>query len=1025
MKDTSNKTLSINKYRFLAGGGEMGALIRGKDWSSTVIGDPETWPQSLKISLGIILNSKFPMFLWWGPQLICFYNDAYRPSLGQNGKHSSILGLPARSAWPEIWDIIKPLIDQVLAGGEATWSENQLIPIYRNGNIEDVYWTFSYSPVFDESGNVAGVLVTCNETTEQVTARKKIDESEVRFRTMAEGSDILISVSDETRNATYFNKAWVELTGRPVKDLLKFGWADLFHPDDREKTLNIYVKAFEKQIRFTCEFRLLNKYGEYNWIFAKTHPRLHADGSFAGYITTCIDITERKQAEEEIKRFKFMADNASDPFILMNENGTFEYLNKSALGKWGYTAEEVKDITVPDVDTAYKEAAFKALFNKAQNEIIPPFETIHTMKDGSAYPVEANVSGLILGEKPYLFAVARDISDRKKTEQVLRAGEQRFRNLILQSPVPMAIFRGEEYVIEMANPAMLERWEKTEDKVLGKNFLNEFPELKNQKFPDLLNEVYNTGKPHRENESEVYFNHKEGLKKHYVDFEYAPLFEEAGGVWGILVTVNDLTEKVEARKKLEENEERLNIIIKASELGTWELDLKTDKCSFSKRYLEIFGAKEGVSRTHSTFLSQIHPDDRQIRNKAFDEALKTSMLHYMVRFIWDDQSVHWMDVKGKVFYDDKNQPLKLIGTIRDATEEKHHQLELIEREEKFRLLADSIPQLVWTADAGGNINYFNKSVLDYSGLHLKQIIKDGWIQLVYPDDLQDNINAWTDSVKTGNDFLYEHRFKRFDGEYRWQLSRAIPQKDASGNIQMWVGSSTDIQQIKEQEQQKDYFISVASHELKTPITSMKGYVQMLKRKYNDSNDPFLKKSLQVIDKQIATLTGLISELLDISKIKSGRLYLKKEPFEINGLIEAVIEEVNQINPDYNILFSKENDILINADRERIGQVLINFLTNAIKYSPNSSIVEVKSTVEGEQIIISVIDTGIGISKHDQERIFERFFRVEGKNEKNFPGFGIGLFIASEIVHRHNGKIGVKSEPGRGSVFYFSIPFDSK
>src|ERR1700731_596729 len=153
MKDTSNNTSSINKYRFMAGGGAMGALIRANDWGNTVIGDPESWPQSLKATLGILLNSKFPMFLWWGPELICFYNDAYRPSLGQNGKHSSILGMPARAAWPEIWDIIKPLIDQVLAGGKATWSEDQLIPIYRNGNIEDVYWTFSYSPVFDESGN--------------------------------------------------------------------------------------------------------------------------------------------------------------------------------------------------------------------------------------------------------------------------------------------------------------------------------------------------------------------------------------------------------------------------------------------------------------------------------------------------------------------------------------------------------------------------------------------------------------------------------------------------------------------------------------------------------------------------------------------------------------------------------------------------------------------------------------------------------------------------------------------------------
>src|ERR1700722_7413048 len=142
--------LSTNDLKFLAGGGEMGELIRAKDWSSNTLGSPQSWPQSLRTTLSILLNSRFPMFLWWGPELICFYNDAYRPSLGQNGKHPDILGQPAEEAWPEIWHVIKPWIDQVVSGGEAIWNEDLLVPIYRNGKIEDVYWTFCYSPVMDK-----------------------------------------------------------------------------------------------------------------------------------------------------------------------------------------------------------------------------------------------------------------------------------------------------------------------------------------------------------------------------------------------------------------------------------------------------------------------------------------------------------------------------------------------------------------------------------------------------------------------------------------------------------------------------------------------------------------------------------------------------------------------------------------------------------------------------------------------------------------------------------------------------------
>ena len=167
----------MDDIQFLVGGGEMGKLTREKDWRKTTLGDPRSWPQSLRTTLSIILNSKFPMFLFWGKELICFYNDAYRPSLGKDGKHPSILGMKGVEAWPEIWLIIQPLIDQVLAGGEATWNEDQLIPIYRNGKIEDVYWTFSYSPVNDESGKPAGVFVTCTETTDKVVTRLKLKDS--------------------------------------------------------------------------------------------------------------------------------------------------------------------------------------------------------------------------------------------------------------------------------------------------------------------------------------------------------------------------------------------------------------------------------------------------------------------------------------------------------------------------------------------------------------------------------------------------------------------------------------------------------------------------------------------------------------------------------------------------------------------------------------------------------------------------------------------------------------------------------
>jgi signal transduction histidine kinase len=184
----------MNQIPFLKGGGHMGALTRNFDWAGTPIGSPDSWPQSLKTIVSMILLSKFPMFLWWGKDLIQFYNDAYRPSLGNEGKHPAALGQSAEQCWPEIWPTIKPLIDQVMETGEATWSENQLIPIFRNGCIEDVYWTFGYSAVLDDTAQTGGVLVVCQEMTQMMIAKKALEQSETRLRAIIEQAPLAIGL---------------------------------------------------------------------------------------------------------------------------------------------------------------------------------------------------------------------------------------------------------------------------------------------------------------------------------------------------------------------------------------------------------------------------------------------------------------------------------------------------------------------------------------------------------------------------------------------------------------------------------------------------------------------------------------------------------------------------------------------------------------------------------------------------------------------------------------------------------------
>ena len=201
---------------FLAGGGEMGALMRAHDWKATLLGDPAGWPQSLRTVVRLLLNCGHPMYIWWGPDLICFYNDAYRRSIGPE-RHPSSLGQPGRAVWEEIWPIIGPQIEQVMAGRGATWNENHLVPITRDGRREDVYWTYSYSPIDDSDApcGVGGVLVVCSETTQKVlTEQRLLAEIERQRRMFQKAPGFIAVLSGPNHVYEYVNEAYVAIAGQ-------------------------------------------------------------------------------------------------------------------------------------------------------------------------------------------------------------------------------------------------------------------------------------------------------------------------------------------------------------------------------------------------------------------------------------------------------------------------------------------------------------------------------------------------------------------------------------------------------------------------------------------------------------------------------------------------------------------------------------------------------------------------------------------------------------------------------------------
>jgi len=285
---------------YLEGGGEMGRLIRDFNWEDTSLGAPAGWSQSLLTTLSIMLNSRFPMFLFWGPDLIQFYNDAYRPSLGSNGKHPKALGQRAEECWPEIWPVIKPVIDQVLETGQPSWSENELIPIFRNNCLEDAFWTYSYSRVFDEPGKFGGVLSICTETTEAVQSHKNIQNAKNELEFAVEAADLGTWDFNPVTFKFIGNdrlREWFGITGDEEIGLDVALAATI--EEDRERMAAAVAKALEKGSdgNYNIIYTIQDQEGNRRIVEATGRAKFDAEGKAYQFSGILQDVTEKQQLQ--------------------------------------------------------------------------------------------------------------------------------------------------------------------------------------------------------------------------------------------------------------------------------------------------------------------------------------------------------------------------------------------------------------------------------------------------------------------------------------------------------------------------------------------------------------------------------------------------------------------------------------------------------------------------------------------------------------------------------------------------------
>lgn len=473
----------------------------------------------------------------------------------------------------------------------------------------------------------------------------------------------------------------------------------------------------------------------------------------------------------------------------------------------------------------------------------------------------------------------------------LQQSAARFRSMVQQAPVGMCIIRADDLYIEDVNDAYLELVGRQRHELQNLTIWEAIPEAAPVYAP-IMNGVITTGEAFIAKEHEVMLVRNGLPEVVFLDFVYEPINYLAGEVGAIMVLVIDVTEKVKARRSIEEVEERIRLAVEAAEIGTYDVDIITGEVLTSDRYNEIFGYDQPMPL--QTYVAAIHPDDKETRQVAHDHAMKTGKLFYEARIIHPDQSVHWIRVQGKVTYKD-GKPARILGTVLDITK------------------------------------------------------------------------------------------------------------------------------VQRLNQQKDDFISIASHELKTPITSLKASLQLMDRMKDAPSPAMMPRLIEQANRSMQKISSLIEDLLNVSRANETKLNLNKITFNVAQMLNNCCNHIRAAGK-YKLVFKGDESIDVYADEHAIDQVLVNLVNNAVKYAPDSLEVILSAERLAGFVKISVTDKGPGIAPDKVPHLFDRYYQGEVSGFQN-SGLGLGLYICAEIVKRHGGTIGVDTQIGQGSTFWFTLPVE--
>lgn len=487
----------------------------------------------------------------------------------------------------------------------------------------------------------------------------------------------------------------------------------------------------------------------------------------------------------------------------------------------------------------------------------------------------------------------------------------------------------------------------------------------------------------------------------------------------------------EARRRgdaLHASEERLRLALHAAGLGTWEYDPEGRIVRFDERGTVLYGSPPGAALNYDDWLAHVHTDDRErvtamVRRALASAGSESYDADYRI-VAGAPERERWMHSSGRVVID-RDGASRFIGVHRDVTEIKAAHEAIRRSEREFRTVIETMPQFVWTARPDGRMDYINPRLANYFGDRADAFLDSAWSEVVHPDDLQNSVRAWSRAIATGEPLQVERRLRRNDGAYRWFLTRAVTLHDEGGRVRSWLGTSTDIDDLKQAEAElqrraefEQQLIGIVSHDLRNPMNVILLAAQVLLR--SEGLTDRQTKTVVRLFNAAERATRLIRDLLDFTKARlGGGIPVERKPVDLHALIRDVLEEARAVHPDRTIDLTSSGDGQGEWDGDRLAQVTINLVNNALTYSPAETPVRVETAGNEHTVTLSVHNDGAPIPPEHLPRLFEPMHRAGEHGRAG--GVGLGLFIVDNIVRAHGGHVDVRSSAGEGTTFRVVLP----